>query len=349
MLAEFEKIEKVPATMEAKCNNQLLMKELKPWLTEFGKLGKRGVEAIGLIEQYRAGNDSIFWTGYVDALMTPEERKAYDAHKSGTLKLQPFIENALEDMVIGFYGQVAGNTPAIHIPIGSYPNLATRQSRLMTDRDTTNHYTSAEAQKDGDWIGLDLGTLRKVNNIRVMQGRNSTADTDYFDNVVLQASADGHTWTDLTSPLKETYDIIWKDDNGIDARYVRIKRLDSKRTSWTTVREFFVNPVTADNLPYSATASAVDIMLNAFDNNPDTYSTLAGDTWNITPESGANSILVLSKTIDNPVTVDQIDAKGNIVSSDTITTPWRKINLANGTTKVNFSSAGADICEIVVL
>ena len=136
MLAEFEKIEKVPATMEAKCNNQLLMKELKPWLTEFGKLGKRGVEAIGLIEQYRAGNDSIFWTGYVDALMTPEERKAYDAHKSGTLKLQPFIENALEDMVIGFYGQVAGNTPAIHIPIGSYPNLATRQSRLMTDRDT---------------------------------------------------------------------------------------------------------------------------------------------------------------------------------------------------------------------
>ncbi len=349
MLAEFEKIEKVPATMEAKCNNQLLMKELKPWLTEFGKLGKRGVEAIGLIEQYRAGNDSIFWTGYVDALMTPEERKAYDAHKSGTLKLQPFIENALEDMVIGFYGRVAGNTPAIHIPIGSYPNLATRQSRLMTDRDTTNHYTSAEAQKDGDWIGLDLGTLRKVNNIRVMQGRNSTADTDYFDNVVLQASADGHTWTDLTSPLKETYDIIWKDDNGIDARYVRIKRLDSKRTSWTTVREFFVNPVTADNLPYSATASAVDIMLNAFDNNPDTYSTLAGDTWNITPESGANSILVLSKTIDNPVTVDQIDAKGNIVSSDTITTPWRKINLANGTTKVNFSSAGADICEIVVL
>ena len=80
MLAEFEKIGKVPATMEAKCNNQLLMKELKPWLTEFGKLGKRGVEAIGLIEQYRAGNDSIFWTGYVDALMTPEERKAYDAH-----------------------------------------------------------------------------------------------------------------------------------------------------------------------------------------------------------------------------------------------------------------------------
>ena len=72
----------------------------------------------------------------------------------------------------------------------------------MTDRDTTNHYTSAEAQKDGDWIGLDLGTLRKVNNIRVMQGRNSTADTDYFDNVVLQASADGHTWTCLlyTSP-----------------------------------------------------------------------------------------------------------------------------------------------------
>lgn len=30
--------------------------------------------------------------------MTPEDRRSYEAHKSGTLKLQPFYENAMDDM-----------------------------------------------------------------------------------------------------------------------------------------------------------------------------------------------------------------------------------------------------------
>lgn len=34
--------------------------------------------------------------------MTPEDRRSYEAHKSGTLKLQPFYENAMDDMAHGY-------------------------------------------------------------------------------------------------------------------------------------------------------------------------------------------------------------------------------------------------------
>ena len=46
--------------MEANCKNALLMKELRPWLTEFGKLGERGLKTMSLIKEYKAGNDQAF-------------------------------------------------------------------------------------------------------------------------------------------------------------------------------------------------------------------------------------------------------------------------------------------------
>ena len=89
---EFEKIENVPAEIEKGCTNQNLMKELRPWLTEFGKLGTRGKRAVELTRIYRTGqNDTLFWNKYIQNLMSKEDRKNYEAHKSGTMKLQPRI------------------------------------------------------------------------------------------------------------------------------------------------------------------------------------------------------------------------------------------------------------------
>ena len=110
--AEFEKVEKVPAEMEKSCENKALLQELRPWLIEFGKLGTRGKRAIELAQIYRAGNnDADFWSKYIQNLMSKEDRKNYEAHKSGTLKLQPFYENAMDDMAHGFLKKLLGTTP----------------------------------------------------------------------------------------------------------------------------------------------------------------------------------------------------------------------------------------------
>lgn len=241
LMSEFRKIEQVPAVMEQNCHNPLLMKELKPWLVEFGKLGKRGVDALTLLDQYRAGNDSAFWCGYVEARMTPEDLEKYEKHKSGTMKLQPFIENAMNDMVIGFYKRIAGSEPMMPRGVGSYANAATTQAHRMLDGDTTTYYTSGQGQRKGDWIGIDLLDIRPVDTIAIRQGRNSVDDVDFFDNVVLQYSPDGRVWTDLTLPMVNTYDITWGGEP-VQARYLRLQRLDSKRQNWASVRTFEVNP-----------------------------------------------------------------------------------------------------------
>ena len=64
----------------------------------------------------------------------------------------------------------------------------------MLDRDTTTYYTSGMAQKAGDWIGVDLRTIRDVSEISILQGRNSVDDVDYFDHAILEYSEDGKIW-----------------------------------------------------------------------------------------------------------------------------------------------------------
>ena len=88
------------------------MSELTPWLQEFGKLGTRGKRALELARVYRDGKDDAdFWNKYIRNLMSKKDREDYEAHKSGTMKLQPFYENAMDDMAYGFLTRLSGETP----------------------------------------------------------------------------------------------------------------------------------------------------------------------------------------------------------------------------------------------
>ena len=73
---EFKKVESAPARMESNCKNTALLNEVRPWLTEFGKLGTRGRQAIELARIYRSGkDDALFWEKYIQNIATPKTGK----------------------------------------------------------------------------------------------------------------------------------------------------------------------------------------------------------------------------------------------------------------------------------
>lgn len=96
--AEFERIAAVPEQMQV-ISNKALLGELQPWLDEFGKLGQRGLKTLELIKIYEGGNEVDFLNAYINNTMSPEEREAYNAHRVGTLRLQPFYENVMVDIL----------------------------------------------------------------------------------------------------------------------------------------------------------------------------------------------------------------------------------------------------------
>lgn len=343
---EFEKIEKVPAEMEQGCENKALLQELRPWLTEFGKLGTRGKQAIELAQIYRSGNDdSSFWNKYVQNLMSKEDRKAYEAHKSGTLKLQPFYENAMDDMAHGFLKKLLGTTPKDYKGIGSFGNSGTILTKLMLDNDTTTYYTSGIGQKEGDWIGVDLRDIRDVTEISILQGRNSVDDVDYFDHAILECSADGKTWTPLIKELNKQYVINWK-GNAVKARYVRLKRLESERKNYASVRSFEVNPLHVENLGFKLESENPQQVVYAFDQNLSTFYKVSNALTFEVPQ-GTKTYTLLMDKLSAPLKVKQFDKKGELVSETSISSPFFKLELTNDkVTKVTLEGK-AEIFEVV--
>lgn len=344
--AEFEKIEKVPAEMEQGCENKALLQELRPWLVEFGKLGTRGKHTIELGQIFRSGkSDADFWSKYIQNLMSKEDRKNYEAHKSGTLKLQPFYENAMDDMSHEFLKKLLGSTPKDYKGIGSFGNSGTILTKLMLDNDTTTFYTSGIGQKDGDWIGVDLRDVRDVTEVSILQGRNSVDDVDYFDHAILECSADGKTWTPLIGELTKQYVINWKGD-AIKARYVRLKRLDSERKNYASVRSFDVNPLHAENLGFKLEAENPLQAVYAFDQNLATSYQVAQSISFEVPQ-GVKAYTLLMNELSSPLKIKQFDKKGNLLSETTISSPYFKLELTNDkVTKVSLEGK-AEIFEVI--
>uniref|UniRef100_UPI0040564E52 beta-N-acetylglucosaminidase domain-containing protein n=1 Tax=Alistipes sp. TaxID=1872444 RepID=UPI0040564E52 len=253
--AELERIVRVAAEMEA-MENKALLEELRPWLVEFEKLGVRCLKAIEALELYRAGDYEAFWATYVENLMSEEDIAAFDAHRVGTMKLQPFYERMMDDLAAAYYEKISGQKSSTLTTAGSYRSLAAPQAKYMFDNDPETYYHSGQAQRTDDFVAVDMGIVREVREVRIIQGRNSVDDVDYFDHVIVEYSADGEVWHALTEPLQGVYDIEWKGEP-FEARYVGIRKLESEKRNWLAIRAFEINPVAeaeygVDGNPFTA-------------------------------------------------------------------------------------------------
>lgn len=344
---EYDRVENVPNEIEKGCTNTALLKELRPWLSEFGKLGTRGKNAIEIARIYRSGADnSAFWNKYIQNMMTAEEQKAYEAHKSGTMKLQPFYENMMDDMAYGFLQKLTGETPMDYKGIGSFKTAATTQVKLMLDGNDQSYYTSGTAQKAGDWLGVDLGCLRDVREVSILQGRNSVDDVDFFDHAILECSEDGKQWKPLIDDMQNQYVIEWK-GKPVKARYVRLRRLDSKRTNWAAIRSFDVNPARVDNLGFKLEADSVQQALSAFDQRLSTSYHNHGTLIFEVPQGTHSYTWLFGKLPSNGnVTLRQLKTDGSVLCETDVHSSFLQLELAKDAAKIELTG-DVEIFEII--
>ena len=343
---EFERVVQVPAKIEAGCNDTLLLQELQPWLKEFGKLGMRGKKALELMDLYRSEDASSFWKAYVKNLMSNKDKQAYEAHKSGTMKLQPFYECAMKDLGEAFYERQSGKKAFSLHGTGTYRNIGTTQSELMWDGDSATFYTSGESQKAGDWIGVSLPEPMPIREVHILQGRNSKDDTDFFDHAAIEYSVDGKVWKPLLTGLHNQYDILWKAERPIEARYIRLVRLDSKRTNWAAVRSFTVVPENEAATPFIENNGVSNDILNAFDHQPSTIFKSIGDFSFRVPHGTTAFTFLLSLPTDGSVRLCQYDKRNRLKAEYTSTSPFFTVDVAKNVTHIEVIGE-ANVFEII--
>ena len=92
---EFLRMETVPARMEKACPGMLL-KELRPWLEQFGAQASRCRKALDALRLSKGTDKVAFKQVLESARMSEVEKKAYEEHSTGTVVIQPFYEKLIE-------------------------------------------------------------------------------------------------------------------------------------------------------------------------------------------------------------------------------------------------------------
>ena len=261
---ELLRIEAVPAAME-KMKNKALLEELRPWLVEFRKLGTRCRKALELLDRYMQNPEDKkfegFWNGYVSNLMSKEDVEMFDAHRVGTMKLQPFYERVMDGLVSAYYEYHTGEKSSTLSATGSYKSLMAPSAKYMFDNDLNTYYHSGQGQRTDEFVAADMSVVRPVREISIIQGRNSVDDVDYFDHAIVEYSCDGENWIAVTDSLKGVYEISWRGEP-FSARYVRLRKLPSEKRNWLAIRSFEINPVSEKEF--------------GWDGNPFTFFTVPG-------------------------------------------------------------------------
>lgn len=335
---DFVAVAEAPKQIMESCKDTLLVKELKPWLVEFEKLGQRGLRTLDLVKAFPNASDEDFWNAYAANIMTAADHEAYSAHKSGTYKLQPFVNNAMNDMLVAFYTKASGKTPLMYRPIGTYRNLGDSMAQLMLDGKTDTYWTSGSGQGKGNWVGLDLREVRPVTEINIRQGRNDVDDVDFFDHAILEASKDGKTWTALTEPMKNQYVIEWKGEP-VEARYVRLRRLDSKRSNWMSIRKFEVNPMNEERIGFEVESVEPAAFARIFDGDPSSSYDLNPRGAKFARPEGAETLTFLMGPAPQ-LAIEQINAQGETLVNERLESPYVKVTLLPETATLRLSGKG---------
>ena len=327
LMEELKRIETIPAQMEA-MENKALLEELHPWLIELGKLGTRCRKALEMLDKYMNNPEEAkfegFWEAYVDNLMSEEDILAYDAHRVGTMKLKPFYERIMDGLVSRYYEHLTGEKSSTLTAVGNYISLRAPQAKYMFDNDLETYYHSGQAQRTDDFVAADMGIVREVREIRIIQGRNSVDDVDYFDNVIVEYSADGEEWVALTEPMEGVYDIIWKGEPFM-ARYVGIRKLESKKRNWLAIRSFDINPV--EKCAYG------------WDANPFTAFS-STESLDIAVSEGTTSLrLLLGSLPTEGIAYELLDSNGNNLTNGSILTPEQCIEISEECTTLRLKGA----------
>ncbi|MET9661147.1 beta-N-acetylglucosaminidase domain-containing protein [Streptomyces sp. NPDC006510] len=315
-----------------------------PWLDATESWATAARTALRMVEAARAGKGAQAWDlrRQLPAQVTAAKSFTYtglDGRKVpvhvGDGVLDRFIDaaNAEHDRILGVSGRPSASTS-----LGTYQSNAVAR---MLDGDDSTYFWSDGAPAAGDTLTVDLGRVRDIGSVTLAMGKTGSPD-DYLHQGVLEYSADGQNWQQLTA-FSGKPDVTATAPAGTKARHVRA-RATAGQDNWLVVREFSV-PTDDGAVTGGPPAAAGSSLRAASDGDPDTVYRAAR-----APEAGETLELGLVAARDVPfVTVLQptgADARADIQLRGTDGT-WQTVGALDGPyTRVDTAGRTADAVRL---
>ncbi|MBQ7099707.1 MAG: beta-N-acetylglucosaminidase domain-containing protein, partial [Oscillospiraceae bacterium] len=254
LLDEFANILSAIKFFRANCLNTDLVNELEPWLKSLEGVTTAAKAAVNSIIALETGDNAAAWTHFAaagkalatwDIYPTCDDTSITQKALAGSKRLQPFASDMVSYVESTLTPVFDPNYTGcnLYAVLGGQKQSMDSNAEKMFDGDLNTYAQWNVVQQQNDYFGVDLGVVKTVTDISIVQG-NSDTHHDYFHKAVLEYSEDGETFTQLGEQYNDTYRIELE---GLDirARYVRLRLVEtgtaSKPDYWTHVREFTVN------------------------------------------------------------------------------------------------------------
>ena len=245
--AAFATMAQAPASL-AGLDGGALSGEDGPWLAQLALYGRAGGTAVDLLTAEQDGRGAEAWT-LRQQLQQLVRQLGGSTVTVGAGVLDPFLKRALAS-----WNSWAGLTDATVTATTSMGSAVGDGPAQMVDGDPDSYYWSDEPPAVGDSVGVDLGSVQPVGEVRVTLGGppDSVAAGDYLHDAVLEYSTGDGSWHTVGGYRdQETVDATLP--AGTRARYLRLRAV-ATQDSAVAVREFTVTaPVPAGQ---SETATA---------------------------------------------------------------------------------------------
>src|SRR5699024_7387520 len=124
--------------------------------------------------------------------------------KAGSRYLEPFATDLMDyvtDEIVPLLNPGGlDKEPTFYAVLGGREMVASAESDKMFDGNPSTYASFSVNQKAGDYFGIDLGAVKELHSVHVLQGKTDSYH-DYFHKAVLECSVDGQHWTALTEKV----------------------------------------------------------------------------------------------------------------------------------------------------
>lgn len=203
---EFQKIQDAPGRIVSQ-GDPYLVKEIEPWLEQFGFLGQSGLAITKLLTVYETRNVSDSWNQYNLYLQSDRQQQAIDRQnnrnpyqpgvKSGSLVMQPFINDMAQSFNRRMYYQLTGREAETSILTAPLLTTDIKQLKKLTLQATPNSVSITPVLEvvkiaPQQFVGMELPT---VNTTATLSMNLNTANVLQWGKI--QFSSDGQQWEEV--------------------------------------------------------------------------------------------------------------------------------------------------------
>lgn len=257
-------IQTAPATIRAGVHDPEFAAEAKAWLDATVLWAQALGFSLDLLQAVADGNGSKAWTARqrIDALVT--QAKAIRDTRLPHSNTYPRIGEGVLDAFLTEAGRVHDGSLGIEpgrTATSTLPTYSDNVPARMVDGDLNTWFWSNGAPGAGDEVRVDLGGVRAIGDIAVLMGKSGSPN-DFIANGVLEYSADGSTWSELTRAT--TAEVRATAPAGTKARYVRYRALVANNDFWLVVREFQVQVTDGSETRLTASGTPLPTAGSAF-------------------------------------------------------------------------------------